>query len=77
MPRYRIPAFPTRDTDPADYRLADELAGAPVTLDGRPAMIAGRLNRFATVIALDGGARADWTWRAAGRIVAAGGAFRS
>lgn len=48
-----------------------------VTLDGKPACIAGRLNPFATVATLDGKARFEFTWETVARIVDKGGKFKS
>lgn len=49
-----------------------------ITLDGTPAAICGRLERFATVAALPNGPRFTYAWEAVARIVEmSGGAFRS
>ena len=57
--------------------MKDHLVGRAVTLDGKPAIIAGRLNPFATIAALDGSAAYEWAWGTATRIADAGGDFRS
>lgn len=42
------------------------------TLDGRPALVCGRLNEFATVVAMDGsGVRVEVSWPALDRIARA------
>lgn len=61
------------DTDAA----RDELVNTAVTLDGRPASIAGRQLDYAIVATLDGETRHEWAWSTAARIVATGGDFRS
>lgn len=53
-----------------------DLISRDVTLDGKPAIITGRLCEFATVVTLDRSISAEWTWLAAHRIVHQGGRFR-
>lgn len=54
-----------------------ELCQARVTLNGRPAVIGGVRNPFATVAYLDGSGELEWSWDAVARIVASGGKFSS
>lgn len=63
------------DCDPDAAR--DELVNTAVSLDGRPASIAGRQLDYAVVATLDGSMRHEWAWSTAARIVARGGEFRS
>ena len=46
-----------------------ELCEKSVTLDGKPARIAGAFCSFATVASLDGKLRGEWSWDAVRRIV--------
>jgi hypothetical protein len=46
------------------------------TLDGKPAVIMGALNDFATVAAFPVGPSYEWAWSTVARVVAAGGMFR-
>lgn len=49
-----------------------------VTLDGKPAMIMGARNAFATVATLNvDGPAVEFAWPTVARIVANGGAFKS
>ena len=52
-------------------------AGSACTLDGRPARVLGRLQRFATVATIPGGAAVEFSWAAVGRIMGKGGGFKS
>lgn len=63
------------DAVPLDERR--ELCAADVTLDGRPARIAGSRNDFATVRVRATGLGAEWSWPTVRRVVANGGEFRS
>lgn len=60
---------------------ADSLArvrsGAPVTLNGRPAVIRGAFQRFATVEQEAEGLGCEFSWQAVAVVMAKGGAFRS
>jgi hypothetical protein len=56
---------------------SDCLVGAPVTLDGKPAVVLGTSAKFAIVATLDGSSRFEWSWPTALCIVASGGDFRS
>lgn len=54
----------------------EELVAQEVTLDGRPAVIAGRLNPHATVAQIPGGLTIEVAWPTVERIVAdRGGRF--
>jgi hypothetical protein len=46
-----------------------------VTLNGKPAVIMGRLSSFATVASLDGTNRVEYSWDAVERIIKNGGKF--
>lgn len=46
-----------------------ELAGTPVTLDGKRAVIAGVKNDFATVATIPQGPRYEWAWETVEHIV--------
>jgi len=52
------------------------LVAARVTLNGRPAVIAGKSLKFANVCTLCGTLRAEYSWEACERIVLAGGNFK-
>lgn len=60
----------------------DALTDTPVTLNGQPAAISGRLSLFPIVRTLKPQTErgqhyaAEFTWQAVARIVAAGGDFR-
>ena len=47
------------------------------TLDGKPAVIAGALEPFATVAQLPHGMTVEYAWPTVARIVAAGAAFHT
>jgi hypothetical protein len=53
------------------------LCDVSVTLDGKPAVIRGALNDFATVSQLPSGASHEWAWSTVARIVSLNGEFRS
>lgn len=53
------------------------LCDTPVTLDGKPAKIAGAKRDFATIRTLPDGASYEWAWETVARVVANGGAFKS
>lgn len=49
-----------------------------VTLDGRPAVIGGVRNQFATVATLDGTRSHQWSWESVRRVIRnKGGRFES
>lgn len=48
-----------------------------ITLNGLPARISRRFERFAFVEQCETGLGCEWSWEAAERIAAAGGDFRS
>lgn len=52
-----------------------ELCATPVTLNGRPAVISGWKQPFATVKVLNGGLSIDYSWQAVACIVERGGDF--
>jgi heat shock protein HslJ len=58
-------------------RTPDNMTGAACTLDGKPATITGRCNRFASVATLDLSARAEFSWHACANVLDSGGAFRT
>jgi hypothetical protein len=63
---------------PAEHARRVHLCVAAVTLDGAPARIFGPRNDFAKVCRRDGkGGDVEFSWPAAARIVADGGAFKS
>ena len=51
----------------ADMMLLSHIKGC--FLDGKPALIYGRLNRFATVAQVGGPLEAEFSWRAVKRIM--------
>jgi len=51
-----------------DQDRKDALVGRDCTLNGKRAVIVGRLNRFATIAALDG-ERYDYAWETVERIM--------
>lgn len=52
--------------------------GVPCTLDGHPATITGRLERFGTVAMLPHGARYEYAWATIARVMQHnGGRFKS
>ncbi len=53
------------------------LASIAVTLNGEPARISRARDAFAYVVQDESGLGCEWSWKAAERIVAAGGEFRS
>lgn len=59
--------------------MAERWAGAACTLNGRPAKVTGRLNRFATVAYMNGDmASVEFSWPAVETVMLAnGGRFRS
>lgn len=59
----------------ADRRALCEVDG--VTLNGRPAVIRGAREGFATVSAIPDGESYQWSWDSVARIVDAGGRFTS
>jgi len=50
-----------------DLVLSSHIKGC--TLDGKPALIGGRLNKFATVGHIDGLLAVEWSWETAQRIM--------
>lgn len=59
-------------------RTRDNMIGAHCTLDGKPATICGRLNRFATVATLDpSGPRVEFSWHAVANVLDSGGNFKT
>jgi hypothetical protein len=56
-------------------RTPENMTGAECTLNGKPATICGRLEKFATVAALDGSARAQFSWHACANVLDSGGRF--
>ena len=48
-----------------------------ITLNGLPARISRRYERFAYVEQIESGLGAEWSWEAAERIAQAGGDFRT
>jgi hypothetical protein len=54
-----------------------ELCEAKVTLNGKPATIAGYSLPFAHVTEIDSGLSAEWSWTAVALVVSRGGDFRS
>jgi hypothetical protein len=58
---------------PAPLTLADkrDLCAMPATLNGAPAAITGAAERFALVVALDGSARAEYSWPTVARMARA------
>jgi len=56
----------------------EQAQATPLTLDGLPARLRGRLAPFAIVCRADGkGGDVEYSWDAVARIIANGGAFRS
>ena len=68
MPEYRTAECAT---------IANLYAGKQCTLDGAPASILGRMNRFATIASLNSALRAEYAWETVARVMAKDGAFRS
>lgn len=60
---------------PETVQFADKWAGESCTLNSRNAKIVGRLNRFATVAALDMTLSAQWAWETVDCIMKKGGHF--
>lgn len=59
-------------------RLANKYSGQHCTLDGKPAIIGGRSNKFATVGILPDGYDCEFSWQAVERIMTVGnGSFNS
>ena len=55
----------------------DSLMGQDCFLDGKPARIYGRLNKFPTVAQIDGPLALEWSWETAKRIMDNDGKFSS
>jgi hypothetical protein len=53
------------------------MIAAKVTLDGKPALIMGRLEAFPIVASLDGKHRAEFSWRTCAAVLASGGNFKT
>jgi hypothetical protein len=53
------------------------LCYAVVTLNGKPAVICGAQNEYATVAALPHGESCEWSWHTVKHVVANGGDFHS
>jgi hypothetical protein len=59
-------------------RTIENMTGAQCTLNGLPATVCGRLNRFATVAALDpSGPSAEFSWHTVANVLDKGGDFRT
>lgn len=58
-------------------RIADRWAGTQCYLDGKLAIIAGRLNDFATIATLDGSQSVDFAWLTVDRIMRGRMEFKS
>jgi hypothetical protein len=58
-------------------RLADQWTGSRCTLDGKPARVIGRLNRFATVAQIPDGHAVDFTWKQVDNVMTFGCRFMS
>ncbi|MGG6267051.1 hypothetical protein ACQ4M3_12860 [Leptolyngbya sp. AN03gr2] len=58
-------------------QIFDRAATLNVTLNHKPAVLAGRLLPFGWVCALDGSEKYEWSWDTIGRIVNQGGNFRT
>ena len=64
--------------DKARQELANQWAGGACTLDGEPARVTGRLNRFATVKTIDpSGPIVEFSWEAVDRMMQVGWYFHS
>jgi len=62
----------------ARQELANQWTGETCTLDGEPARVTGRLNRFATVKTIDpSGPIVEFSWEAVDRMMQVGGYFHS
>ncbi len=55
----------------------NRLIDSSATLNGKQAVICGRLNPFAVVRALDGSISAEFSWQAVSRIIEKGGNFHA
>lgn len=51
------------------HELAKKWVGERCKLDGKPAIIAGRQNDFATIAQLPNGLHLEWSWEAVDRIM--------
>lgn len=60
-----------------DPKYAETWTGESCTLNGKPAVVKGRLNAYGTVAALPDGESYEWSWAAIDRIMRQGGDFRS
>jgi hypothetical protein len=60
----------------ADIEARRAAVNTPVTLDGRPACVAGIKCDFAGVKSLDGKLQGEWAWSTVFRVIAAGGNFK-
>ena len=58
--------------------IANYWAGEPCTLDGVPAKVIGRLNKFATIATYDTNSACEFSWFAVKRVMEnEGGHFKS
>jgi hypothetical protein len=66
------------DLNPATLDARRALCAARVTLNGTRAIVTGARNPFASVVSLDGPQYdAEFSWAAAARVIAKGGAFKT
>lgn len=71
---------PSERRRPEDIDFADRWTGEPCTLDSRPAVVVGRLLRFAEIHSLDrraGDQVVSFAWSTVDRIMSTHRAFRS
>lgn len=69
------PATPCKDVPIQEKCMM--LDGKHVTLDGKPATVAGFKNSFATVAQLNSALKVEFAWETCHRILKAGGQFHS
>ncbi len=60
---------PGKATDAERRAIADRFTGFRCTLDGKPAIVCGRLNRFATIATLDGALSVEFCWETVNRVM--------
>lgn len=69
--------LPEKNIDKMQQRLADKWAGERCYLNGAPAKVCGRLNRFATIAALDSDASAEFAWHTVNAVMNRGRFFET
>lgn len=57
--------------------MREQWSGAHCVLDGKPALVAGRLEPFATIATVDGSQAIQFAWHTVNRIMRRDGQFKS